>query len=251
MRLTYDLSNYEKSSWEAFYRKCLFIPHRLAELSSPSLAHPIYIRTGTSDINNVVQILMREEYRFARSTVSSMLDLGAYIGLSSIYIASNNPNARILACEPDPASYHLALLNTAPYPNIKVLHAGVSISNGYLACTSSHATNLWGNRYRPVGTELSLDHTRELPIRGFDIPTMLSYFPGATVDFLKIDIEGYERELFLDPNAAKWISRAICVSCELHDKDQPGCSASFHNAFNGLNYTLSQCGEFKYYTKNT
>ena len=49
----------------------------------------------------------------------------------------------------------------------------------------------------------------------------------STIDFLKVDIEGAEREVF--QNCA-WIKDVGVIAIELHDRVQPDCSSTVQSA---------------------
>ena len=51
--------------------------------------------------------------------------------------------------------------------------------------------------------------------------------PTGNIDIIKLDIEGEERRLFLDPPSTKVLCSAICVFMELHERFEPGCNAAF------------------------
>ena len=62
--------------------------YELIEIETSLLPHPFYIRRHTSDFKNLHQIFVSEEYQFLNNSLSSMLDLGGYIGLASLYAIS-------------------------------------------------------------------------------------------------------------------------------------------------------------------
>lgn len=49
-----------------------------------------------------------------------------------------------------------------------------------------------------------------------------------TIDLLKVDIEGSEKELFAA--ADSWIGQVDAICLELHDRFKPGCSRAFYQA---------------------
>ncbi len=52
-------------------------------------------------------------------------DAGGNVGYSAVLFALRYPNAKIVSIEPDIHNYHMALMNTARFPNIHVVHAGL------------------------------------------------------------------------------------------------------------------------------
>jgi hypothetical protein len=49
-------------------------------------------------------------------------------------------------------------------------------------------------------------------------------------DFIKLDVEGEEKQILQDPSSHEVLCEASCVFMELHDRFEPGCTEAF-NAF--------------------
>lgn len=50
---------------------------------------------------------------------------------------------------------------------------------------------------------------------------------GAALDFIKLDIEGEEKNILVDPPSIEVLCEAACIFMELHDRIEPGCTAAF------------------------
>lgn len=58
----------------------------------PGLPFPLYMRAGSSDLSNFVQVFCNEEYGFETPhTPRRILDLGGYVGFAAIYLARRFP----------------------------------------------------------------------------------------------------------------------------------------------------------------
>ena len=68
--------------------------------------------------------------------------------------------------------------------------------------------------------------------------------------YIKIDIEGSEKEIFSDPQAKEWIQKSKIISCELHDRMVEGCSDAFHDAIRGEGFSHGRHGEYDFYIRN-
>ena len=99
--------------------------YELIEIETSLLPHPFYIRRHTSDFKNLHQIFVSEEYQFLDNSLSSMLDLGGYIGLASLYAISKCKLQSVVVVEPDIDNFKLLQLNTRPYSNIQCINAAV------------------------------------------------------------------------------------------------------------------------------
>src|SRR4051812_25138369 len=75
---------------------------------------PVHYRAGTSDTRLIYSILLKRgkkseyaiprESRLDRAAVRVVLDIGANIGVSTLYLADLFPNAEIHAFEPEPGN---------------------------------------------------------------------------------------------------------------------------------------------------
>jgi hypothetical protein len=63
---------------------------------------------------------------------------------------------------------------------------------------------------------------------GLTIVSIMSLAGMDEVDFLKIDIEGAEGEVFADPNA--WIQRVGVMAIEIDDDKKPNCRATIYRS---------------------
>ena len=220
--------------------------HDLVKVHPAGVKFPIYMRRGTSDIHNYAQIFGRKEYGFLPINPLTILDLGGYIGLASIWLANQYPDSKIVLVEPDPDNYAIALLNCRGYANIKCLNYGVWSKSCKIALAAQVGGD-WGNMF----AEVSLDNDSQelcgieaksvmdlLPLNGFD-----------RIDFLKIDIEGAEKILFDSSDAIDWIQKCEVISCELHDRMLPGCSGSVYKAVSRAGFSSGKHGEFDYFIR--
>ena len=64
-----------------------------------------------------------------------------------------------------------------------------------------------------------------------------------SIDLLKIDIEGSEKEIF-DLNCKGWLAATKAILIELHDRYVPGCSNAFFKAIVDRPFTHSQIDEY-------
>jgi hypothetical protein len=63
-----------------------------------------------------------------------------------------------------------------------------------------------------------------------------------TIDILKIDIEGAEKELFTY-NYESWLPKVRCIVIELHDTFRPGCATAFFKAISSREFDIFCKGE--------
>jgi hypothetical protein len=66
----------------------------------------------------------------------------------------------------------------------------------------------------------------------------------GSIDLLKVDIEGAEKEVFED---CDWMQHVGCLVIELHDRSKPGCSAAVNSVTR--EFTSLQRGEMTFYKR--
>lgn len=200
-----------------------------------SYSAPLHLRQGTSDIPTFYKIFYYTEYDIALNIEPKViLDLGANIGLASIYFAEKYPQAKIYAVEPEKSNFELLLKNTKHNSNITCLNYGVWNRVTNLEIKAGYDN--WGFRTEEV------DHENTDTIRAISIDKIMGDYNLEQIDILKIDIEGSEKELF-QKNVEKWLPKTKAIIIELHDQIKKDCSKSIFKALENYNYELSAKGE--------
>jgi FkbM family methyltransferase len=138
-----------------------------------------------------------------------------------MWFARQFPEARIYAIEPDPRNAELCRRNCRRYANVVVMEAAIGSVSGKVAISGANNQS-WG-----VRTERGPDAT----VPAVTIADILREGPTPRELFMiKIDIEGFESDLFADN--VDWIASPAVIMIELHDWMLPGqySSASFQKA---------------------
>ena len=219
--------------------------NELVSVIPKGFASPIFLRRSTTDIDNFIQIYLRKEYDFLPEPPQTILDCGGYIGLSSTFLSHKYPDAKIALIEPDPDNYIIAKLNARPFNNIECINHGIWSRKCDLTISKKVGGD-WGIMVREV-----LANEEVSPkIKSMSILDFMDFFGMTHIDFLKIDIEGSEKEIFSHHQSKEWIRKSKVISCELHDRMLSGCSEAFHNAMKKERFTYGKNGEFDYYIKS-
>ena len=153
------------------------------------------------------------------------MDVGANIGLASIFYANKHPQARILAIEPEPSNFEMLRKNVQQYPNITPLPLALWKEDAALKIANSEG-DYWGFRIEEVGH--SIDSFRQDLIHGTSLDRLMKAHGLDYIDLLKVDIEGAEKEVF--ESSAAWIDRVGAIAVECHDRFRPGCTESVRKA---------------------
>jgi len=135
----------------------------------------------------VKEIFIEEIYKQVLPSNPLVIDCGANIGLSIIYIKENYPQARIIAFEPDETNFKLLEDNIRSfgYSNVLLRKEAVWIADTELQFAGT------GSMSSRIDEHAEKDTKKVIAIR-------LKNLLNERVDFLKIDIEGAEYAVLKD-----------------------------------------------------
>ena len=202
--------------------------------------HPVRLRLKTTDVTVYKDVLIDGQYAmdfpFAPATI---VDAGANIGVASIYYANRYPKARIIAIEPEASNYAMLRRNVARYPNIVAIQAALWNKDGLVGVAEpdpiTRASGHWAFVTRQDGGT---------QVRAITMETLIKEMQLTSIDILKVDIEGAEKELF---QQCDWLDRVRALAIELHDRFKPGCSDAVNAATQ--KFSRSQRGELNFYLR--
>jgi FkbM family methyltransferase len=219
-------------------------------IRSPDLQHPVELRSGTSDPETFLQVVVEKEYLPIASLpdIAAIIDLGANAGFSSAFFLSRYPAARCIAIEPDPGNFTLLSRNLKSYGN-----RAICVQGGVWSRSCRLAPVL--ERYRD-GAEWSRQVREcrsgaESSVPGFDVPALMSMMGVDRISILKVDIEGAEAVVF-GPSSAAWIDLVDHIAIELHDDSTFGmASPVFWRAVLDRGFSFSRSGELVIATRGS
>jgi FkbM family methyltransferase len=171
----------------------------------------IAVRPFTGDLFVLFEVLMEQCYfipeaALSREGVHVILDCGANIGITAIFMACRYPNARIFSIEPNDENFALLTRNTIAEPRIVPIRGAIV---GYPRRTVRLSTSepAWGN--------FITDQAEGLEVPAFTVEQICENYGLPRVDLLKVDIEGAEREVFAN---GRFMERVGVMIVELHDE---------------------------------
>jgi FkbM family methyltransferase len=197
-----------------------------AYLGFSRLAYPFVLRLRSGEQINIEeltdlkafwQIFLRQIYRVHFSD-RVILDVGANIGVFTLYAARCAPQTEIFAFEPFPSTYH-RLLTTVRDHNLE----------SRVTCFNFAATGAEGVRLMPDASVPSQRRAvaspdsaiaRGTPVNGKTLEAMLEENRLSKIDLMKMDIEGSEYEVLLSASQ-KILSRIRRIALEYHGDSAP------------------------------
>ena len=183
------------------------------------------LRAHSSDIEVFLQIIRDDEYGEAvrhmhrLSRPPRIVDAGANIGLTSLYLKTVFPDAEVLALEPEPGNLE-ALKRTISINDLRsvvVIPKGLWTANvGLQANPNFRDGEAWSFSLMAG----SGSQTGAFP--AVSLRSVLDEQRWETIDLLKIDIEGGEVALLRDPETVRLIATRVSLLCmEVHREVMP------------------------------
>lgn len=164
-------------------------------------------RLDRGDIQAIREIWRDEVYKPAQdmTALTQLVDLGANIGFTSVYLARRLSLEFVVAVEPDPANARILRRNLEQNGiPARVLEAAVGPTDGSAAFRR--------DRDSRIGR---LDAVGEIPVRVLSMRSVIESLPDeASPTMLKMDIEGGEEKLFSAD--VSWLARFDSLMAELH-----------------------------------
>jgi FkbM family methyltransferase len=167
------------------------------------------LRPFAGDLFVLYEVLAFNAYHIAppllpTDNVRRIVDCGANIGITSLFLAARYPRATILSVEPHPENFALLKTNVAQVPRILPIRACVTgTSQDVVRFTDDQAT--WGNR-------IATDDDGVL-VPAITIEELCNQNGFQKIDLLKLDIEGAEEQVL--GNGA-FLARTEHIIVELH-----------------------------------
>jgi len=135
-----------------------------------------------------------------------IIDCGSNIGLSTRYFAELFEEAKIISIEPDLQNFNLLKKNCKEYNNIVFLNSAIGSEKGFVEIINSDESN------NSFITNIS---NNSKSIKLLPINEILNQHPSCLPFIVKIDIEGFENNLF--EKNTEWVCKTLLIIIEPHD----------------------------------
>ena len=174
---------------------------------------------GATDVWSVKETFLDrfyERYGFEIEPGWTVFDIGAGIGELSIFAAQAQPDTRVFAFEPAPASSALLRENIRlnDLTNVQVLEVAIGAESGtMLLDTSGGDPLMYSSR-----TERDVAGAGEFVVKSMTLQDAMAWAGVGQVDLLKLDCEGAEYDILYSADRSV-LARIPRIVMEFHDLD--------------------------------
>lgn len=171
----------------------------------------IFLRTYSGDIDIFYEIFWKKVYDISGSApVDLIVDLGANIGLASLYFLLKYPRATVICVEP--GSGNLGVLKKNLADEIRTQKVFVEEA----AIAKADGTAFLSVPALQYNTRITGNNEEDMEVRCISMNSLLKKYAVGQIDILKIDIEGAEEDLFL--HDTQWLQNVRQVIIETHSE---------------------------------
>jgi FkbM family methyltransferase len=225
------------------------VPATKISVVIPDTDYEVTLRLDTSDSRTFEQIFIDKKYESPNLPASAhtILDLGANIGLATVFFGTRYPEASILSVEPDDSNCRLTIDNAAALGSrVKILQAAAWTNDGLINLRTEGEDGLPLGAW---GVQVSQGHgANDKTAKCASVRTLIDAANFDRVDILKIDIEGAEHEIF-SQGAEEWLPRANLVIVDAHDRFRPGTEETVRRAMQPMFEELPRSGETLFFRR--
>jgi FkbM family methyltransferase len=225
--------------------------------SGHDLSRIIRLRRETTDIRVLLQVFASHEYRHLETLVRQFMDpddvrhivdAGANIGLTTLYLSSLFKNARFVCVEPDDGNFEILSHNVRQngLSDVGLFKGGVwsesksvSLSHGFRDGREWAITLVDQDGEETPHSSFGEDSAS---VEVLSINDLMGRFDFPSIDVLKLDIEGGEFAVFNSSMAAESVlAKTSFIAIEIHDESGPRSQIESYLNENGfLYYTVSE-----------
>ncbi|WP_017260202.1 FkbM family methyltransferase [Pedobacter arcticus] len=177
---------------------------------------PVKLRPSpSSDFSVFLQVFLDEQYLpvvnfclFNKLEIKNILDLGANVGFTSIYLHKAFKKASIYAVEPDENNFKTLKRNTSFLKKLTTINSAVWSHKTFLTPSYQEESD-WGKTF------LVDKNNSENKIETVTIDQLIKDYSLETIDILKIDIEGAEKPVF--EGDISFLNKTKVIAIEIHE----------------------------------
>jgi FkbM family methyltransferase len=177
-----------------------------------NLQQDVHLRTFAGDLAILYEIFwlkIYQKFSINYAALETIVDIGANIGLATLFFRSLSPQARIIAVEPESKSFKVLESNLRS----TFLAEKITTVNAAINCIDSPLSLKIGRfAYNTAISNLP----QGAMVAGISLNTLIDRYDLKKIDLLKIDVEGFEHEIF--KANLKWLNIVENIIIEIHSE---------------------------------
>lgn len=183
-------------------------------INLPQGKQDVYLRTHSGDMFVFYEIFLEDTYELPKNwtqNVKSIVDLGANIGMTTLYYYQLFPQAHFVCVEAASTNFDILQKNLLPLSSknkLTALEGAIYHESGEVSFETEAIA--WGGKIN----QESQNTITTTKVRAYDMPEIMQKAGIEEIDILKIDIEGGEEDL-LGKNT-EWLNKVKVIIIELH-----------------------------------
>jgi FkbM family methyltransferase len=166
------------------------------------------VRSNGVDYDILTEVFADNIYDQGDRRMETILDLGANTGMATLFFSARYPNAALACVEPSPQNIP-SLENALAINSVQasVFKAAAGLEDG--TATFYMAEDPTCSSLLPRRGE-----AESVTVPVISIPTLMRTLGWTSISLLKIDIEGYEKQLF--SARPDWLRKVGAIAGEIH-----------------------------------
>lgn len=175
---------------------------------------------------------------------SIIFDIGANIGIHSVFFSNIALDGKIYSFEPSLSTYQLLLKNTFSHKNIIPINSAVSDQTSitrFFDCDDNALSSLKDTQRSNIQSTYD--------VLCYKLDDFLDFFPISKLDFIKIDVEGFEYEVLRGMKNAVMKFKPI-IFCEVYggknSNKNPEATLKYIEDLNYKVFNITESGMIEY-----
>lgn len=172
----------------------------------------VFLRTYCGDLDIFYEMFFKKAYEFPFANYPRLImDIGANIGLATLYFLNRFPDSKVISLEPDPANIEVFKKNLSLEIDDKkvfITEAALGNKDGHMFISKPVL------KYNPKILEDQNSDEEKIEVKVSSMNSFLEKYSVDRIDILKMDIEGSEVPLFSADTT--WLKMVREIIMEVH-----------------------------------
>lgn len=176
----------------------------------------VVVRPNDIDLDVLKSTFIEKYHRcpFLLPDYAVIIDLGSNVGYTLLDFRLQYPACRLVGVEMDQENFKILEENVKTLSNCNIVNAAIWKTEGSIQYVGKDAQSF------AAGEQEAKD---ALVAQAITIDKLLDDYSIETVDYLKMDIEGAEEEIFFASAFQNWLLKVKYISIEVHDTSKYTC----------------------------